>query len=223
MTCIFCRIVNGEIPAEVVARAHDFVAFLDVNPLADGHVLVVPRAHAAQVEDLEPEQADALFRAVVRLAGPVREAVDAAGTTIGINNGNATGQTIPHVHVHIVPPEKLKLKADSLLKDFIEQDFGFTPDGFVRISLAKKGGGGLFGGGADKKKAETRTAVRVHLQENKPLASAPAGESQSYTAEQLQELRVVQPAASRAQSMILIWPCASSASAVQLSTQSPSL
>jgi len=103
MTCIFCRILNGEIPAEVVARGHDFVAFLDVNPLADGHVLVVPRAHVAQVEDLEPEHADALFRAVVRLAGPVREAVDAAGTTIGVNNGNATGQTIPHVHVHIVP------------------------------------------------------------------------------------------------------------------------
>ena len=103
MSCIFCRIVNGEIPAEVVARGHDFIAFLDVNPLADGHVLVVPRAHAAQVEDLEADQADTLFRAVVRLAGPVREAVDAAGTTIGINNGNATGQTIPHVHVHIVP------------------------------------------------------------------------------------------------------------------------
>ena len=103
MSCIFCRIVNGEIPAEVVAREPEVTAFLDVQPLADGHVLLVPRAHVPQVEDLEPEQAEALFRAVVRLAGPVREAVDAAGTTIGINNGDATGQTIPHVHVHIVP------------------------------------------------------------------------------------------------------------------------
>ena len=103
MTCIFCRIVKGEIPAEIVARDDDFVAFLDVQPLADGHVLVVPTAHEARVEDLEPPQAEALFRAVARLAGPVREGVDAAGTTIGINNGTATGQTIPHVHVHIVP------------------------------------------------------------------------------------------------------------------------
>jgi len=103
MNCIFCRIVKGEIPAEVVARTEDVVAFLDVQPLADGHVLVVPVAHEACVEDLEPAQADALFRAVTRLAGPVREAVDAAGTTIGVNNGEATGQTIPHVHVHIVP------------------------------------------------------------------------------------------------------------------------
>jgi len=103
MNCIFCRIVKGEIPAEVVARTDDVVAFLDVQPLADGHVLVVPVAHEPCVEDLEPAQADALFRAVRLLAGPVREAVDACGSTIGVNNGTATGQTIPHVHVHIVP------------------------------------------------------------------------------------------------------------------------
>ena len=103
MSCIFCRIVAGEIPAEVVAREPDVVAFLDVQPLADGHVLVVPRAHVARVEDLDADAADALFRAVVRLAGPVREALGAAGTTIGVNNGDATGQTIPHVHVHLVP------------------------------------------------------------------------------------------------------------------------
>jgi histidine triad (HIT) family protein len=103
MTCIFCRIVAGEIPAEVVAREPGAVAFLDVQPLADGHVLVVPRAHVARVEDLSPEAADALFRAVARLAGPVRRALGADGTTIGINDGDATGQTVPHVHVHIVP------------------------------------------------------------------------------------------------------------------------
>jgi len=103
MSCIFCRIVAGEVPAEVVEREPDVVAFLDVQPLADGHVLVVPRAHAPSIEDLEPAAADTLFRVVRRLAGPVRGALGAAGTTIGINNGEATGQTIPHVHVHIVP------------------------------------------------------------------------------------------------------------------------
>jgi len=103
MSCIFCRIVAGEVKAEVVAREPYVVAFLDVQPLADGHVLVVPRAHVAAVEDLEPAAADALFRQVTRLARPVREALGAAGTTIGVNNGEATGQTIAHVHVHIVP------------------------------------------------------------------------------------------------------------------------
>src|SRR3989442_12377635 len=103
MSCIFCRIVAGEIPAEVVAREPEVTAFLDVQPLADGHVLVVPRAHAACVEDLKPAEADALFRAVVRLAGPGRAALGAPGTTIGVNKGEATGQTIPHVHLPILP------------------------------------------------------------------------------------------------------------------------
>ncbi len=103
MSCIFCRIVAGEIPGEVVARDAGGVAFLDVQPLADGHTLVVPRAHVPTIEALEPDAADALFRLVRRLADPVRRAVDAAGTTIGVNNGEASGQTVPHVHVHIVP------------------------------------------------------------------------------------------------------------------------
>lgn len=103
MSCIFCRIVSGQIPAEIVAREPDAVAFLDVHPLADGHVMVVSRAHVARVEDLDEAAAAALFRCVARLAGPVRQAMSAAGTTIGINDGEVTGQTIPHVHVHIVP------------------------------------------------------------------------------------------------------------------------
>lgn len=103
MSCIFCRIVAGEIPAEIVAKTAHATAFLDVQPLADGHVLVVPTAHVATVEDLGAEEAAALFAEVRRLAGPVRRALGAAGSTIGVNNGPATGQTIPHVHVHIVP------------------------------------------------------------------------------------------------------------------------
>jgi histidine triad (HIT) family protein len=103
MSCIFCRIVKGEIAAEVVAEDARTLAFLDVSPLADGHVLVVPRAHVALLEDLAPEDVNALFAAVARLAGPAREAAAAEGSTVGINNGPATGQTVPHVHVHIVP------------------------------------------------------------------------------------------------------------------------
>lgn len=103
MSCVFCRIVSGEIPAQVVARDEGATAFLDVSPLADGHVLVIPHSHVARLDDLEPSEASALFQTVVRLSGPVRDAVGADGSTIGINNGDATGQTVPHVHVHIVP------------------------------------------------------------------------------------------------------------------------
>ena len=102
-SCIFCRIAAGEIPAAVVHTSDRAVAFLDVQPLADGHVLVIPKAHVARVEELDPEDAADLFRAVAALAGPVRQALGAAGLTIGINDGEVTGQAVPHVHIHIVP------------------------------------------------------------------------------------------------------------------------
>jgi histidine triad (HIT) family protein len=101
--CIFCRIVAGEIPAEIVHTDAAAVAFLDVTPLADGHVLVVPRLHAARVEELPAEAAAGAFRVVAALSGPVRRALRADGLTIGINDGEVTGQTVPHVHIHIVP------------------------------------------------------------------------------------------------------------------------
>jgi histidine triad (HIT) family protein len=103
MSCIFCRIVAGDVPAETVATDEHAVAFLDVTPLADGHTVVIPRRHVATVEELSADDARGLFAMVARLAGPVRRALGAAGNTIGINDGAATGQTIPHVHVHVVP------------------------------------------------------------------------------------------------------------------------
>jgi histidine triad (HIT) family protein len=102
-SCIFCRIIRQEIPAEVVHASERAVAFLDIEPLADGHVVVIPRTHVARVRDLAAADAEGLFRAVAELAGPVQRATAAEGTTIGINDGEVTGQTVPHVHVHIVP------------------------------------------------------------------------------------------------------------------------
>jgi hypothetical protein len=103
------------------------------------------------------------------------------------------------LHLHTVPPEKLVLKADSLLKTFTEADFGFGTEGMVVLTLPKKGGG-LFGGGGDKKK-EARDAILQHLKEGKPAAEIPAGEKTIYTPDQVRQMRVVQPVASRAQSM----------------------
>src|SRR5262249_61337998 len=82
MTCIFCRIVAGDIPAEVVARSPDGIAFLDLEPLADGHTLVVPVQHAATIEALDPAAADGLFRLVRSLADPGPAGLDAGGPTL---------------------------------------------------------------------------------------------------------------------------------------------
>lgn len=101
--CIFCKIVAGDIPGRVVRETETTLAFLDVNPLAPGHTLVIPKAHHARLADLPDDVASDLFAAVHELVGRVEEAVDADATTVGINDGEAAGQEVPHVHAHIVP------------------------------------------------------------------------------------------------------------------------
>lgn len=101
--CIFCGIVAGEIPGHVVYEDEDVRAFLDANPLARGHTLVVPADHHERVRDMPEGTGRAVFDAIRRLALAVEAAMDADGTTIGINDGEAAGQEIPHVHGHVVP------------------------------------------------------------------------------------------------------------------------
>ncbi|MFB6311253.1 MAG: HIT family protein [Salinirussus sp.] len=101
--CLFCGIVAGDVPGRIVHETDDTVAFLDVNPLAEGHTLVVPRAHRKRIGDLAPAEAGALFRAVADVVPAVETALDAPATTVAVNNGPAAGQEIDHVHVHIVP------------------------------------------------------------------------------------------------------------------------
>jgi histidine triad (HIT) family protein len=103
MPCLICDIVQRRVPSHVVYEDADTVAFLDIRPVARGHTLLVPRAHAARVEDLTPGQSEALFRALHAVLAPIRDAVSADATTIGVNNGPGSGQEIQHVHIHIIP------------------------------------------------------------------------------------------------------------------------
>jgi hypothetical protein len=104
------------------------------------------------------------------------------------------------LHVHTVNPVKLKLKADSLVKEFVEKDFGFSPERLLVAALGKKAGGGLFGGG-DKKKGDPRDAMIAHLRENKPIEELPVAEKHVFTPDQVRQMRIVQPASSRMDSM----------------------
>lgn len=103
--CVFCGIVSGDIPSNTVYEDEDVQAFLDVNPLTLGHTLVIPKEHCSQVADLSEGTGRAVFDTLRRLTPVVQRAVNADGTTIGINDGEAAGQEIPHVHGHIVPRE----------------------------------------------------------------------------------------------------------------------
>ncbi|MFO7927295.1 MAG: HIT family protein [Halobacteriota archaeon] len=100
---IFERIIDGALPATIVLETERAAAFLDANPLAPGHTLVVPREPYERLRDAPAEVSSSLFEAVRTLAPAVEDAVDADATTIGLNDGTAAGQEVPHLHVHIIP------------------------------------------------------------------------------------------------------------------------
>lgn len=101
--CIFCQIVDGEIPSRTVFEDDRVMAFLDANPIAEGHTLVIPKNHHETLSDLPEDLAAHLFGALHRLTPVVENAVDADGSNVAFNNGEAAGQEIPHVHGHIIP------------------------------------------------------------------------------------------------------------------------
>jgi histidine triad (HIT) family protein len=103
MRCIFCRIVDGDVPSRTVYETDETLAFLDANPLVEGHTLVIPKSHHETVDELPPELAGAVFETVSAVTPHVEAAVDADGTTLAVNNGTAAGQEVPHTHVHVVP------------------------------------------------------------------------------------------------------------------------
>jgi histidine triad (HIT) family protein len=99
--CLFCRIVSGEVAADIVLDEEPAVAFLDYRPVFPGHVLLVPREHCDTLGDLPPESVGPFFTTVQRLATAVERAMDADGTFVAMNN--TVSQSVPHLHVHVVP------------------------------------------------------------------------------------------------------------------------
>jgi histidine triad (HIT) family protein len=99
--CVFCGIVEGEVPGHMVYEDEKVVAFLDANPVSRGHTLVVPREH---VEDIHgTEHMDYMHPALARVADAVRDAFDPEGINIAQNNGEAAGQEVFHLHFHVTP------------------------------------------------------------------------------------------------------------------------
>jgi histidine triad (HIT) family protein len=103
MSTIFTQIAEGEIPARIVYEDETTVAFLDANPLAPGHTLVIPKAEYERLNDVPDDVATDLYATIHKLVPAVEEAVDADASTVAFNNGEAAGQEVPHVHCHIVP------------------------------------------------------------------------------------------------------------------------
>jgi histidine triad (HIT) family protein len=103
MDCIFCKIINGEVPAVKVLDKDKVIAFMDINPASRGHMLIVPKKHIENIFEISEDDLSAVMNAVKRCAQAVKQALKAEGITILQLNGKASDQIIPHLHVHIMP------------------------------------------------------------------------------------------------------------------------
>jgi histidine triad (HIT) family protein len=104
VSCVFCAIAAGEVPAHVVLDQADLVAFLDARPVFKGHTLLVTRRHIPTLLDLPPQLHAPLLGGAQRLAAAVVAAFGSQGSFVAVNN--VVSQSVPHLHVHVVPRTK---------------------------------------------------------------------------------------------------------------------
>jgi histidine triad (HIT) family protein len=101
--CIFCKIIAGELPGQIIDQDDRTVAFMDINPATRGHALVVPRKHARDLLEIGPDELDAVMRAAQRLARRAHERLQADGVNLINSCGAPAWQTVFHFHVHVIP------------------------------------------------------------------------------------------------------------------------
>lgn len=103
--CLFCKIVKGEIPSSKVYEDDKVIAFRDIDPKAPVHVLIVPKKHCASIMEADAEITLALFEAAKKLAKMLH--VDQNGFRLVINTGKDAGQSVPHLHIHLLGDREL--------------------------------------------------------------------------------------------------------------------
>lgn len=110
MECIFCKIINREIPSDVVYEDGQTLAFLDIHPVSRGHTLVIPKKHVRDLLDADEDTLKSVMMRVKKVAHAVMKATGADGFNLSINTGEASGQVVFHLHFHIIP----RFKTDNL-------------------------------------------------------------------------------------------------------------
>ncbi len=103
MDCLFCDIVAKKIKGSIIYEDERTIAFLDINPRAPGHTLVIPKNHCETILDLDEKEVGPVFSAVKRMTEVLKKALNPDGFTIGINQSKAAGQVVDHLHIHIIP------------------------------------------------------------------------------------------------------------------------
>ena len=101
--CVFCAIVKGEAPASLTHEDDSVIAFMDIQPITHGHMIVVPREHAVLMQDVNETAAMRAFRVARRLASLARHTLGASGANLLVMDGEVAFQDVPHFHIHVIP------------------------------------------------------------------------------------------------------------------------
>lgn len=101
--CIFCKIINGEIPSATIYEDEEFKVILDRFPANEGHVLILPKVHSADIFEIEPEKAGRLFTLATKVAVQMKNTLGFSHMNVMQNNGTVAGQTVYHFHLHLIP------------------------------------------------------------------------------------------------------------------------
>ena len=101
--CIFCKIINGDIPSSKVYEDEHVMAFLDISQVTKGHTLVIPKIHKENVYELTPEIAAHVFEVVPKIARAIKHEFNPIGMNVLNNNGEHAGQSVFHFHIHLLP------------------------------------------------------------------------------------------------------------------------
>lgn len=101
--CLFCKIINKEIPAKIISENESAIAFLDIKPVNPGHSLIVPKKHYSTIEEISEGELCAVILMLKEIGGKIKDKLGYKGYNVSLNNDPVAGQEIPHLHFHLIP------------------------------------------------------------------------------------------------------------------------
>jgi histidine triad (HIT) family protein len=117
--CIFCKVINKDVPGFFILEEKNYVAFLDIFGCVDGHVMVVPRKHGLSIFDFNEEELGQLMLGVKIIAKKLKKVYNCDSITIGINHEEENG--VPHLHIHLIP--RFKSDGGKVIQSLVKKDF----------------------------------------------------------------------------------------------------
>ncbi len=117
MNCIFCKILNGEIPSNKVFENDNFIAILDAFPASEGHTLVIPKKHYENIFEIDEDTLKEGYAIAKKVANSIKKSLSVEDINILQNNGALAGQTVNHFHIHIIPRkenDKIVIKSEQI-------------------------------------------------------------------------------------------------------------